>query len=142
MTKLREYIKEIGISIKMSEDEALESIIESHKRQRKIIQNLRDRGLIDFEIFDKFFEAGKILKVHTQPLIKVNTIWKCIEHEDASLIGETCIVKSIEDSPDFNGEGHIELLYSNDFCYIGKLRRFIPNITHVLMVDEKGKLVK
>lgn len=60
--KANEYLKEIGISINIPEDKALEILIDSHRRQREIITNLRDRGVIDFEIFDKFFKAGEILK--------------------------------------------------------------------------------
>lgn len=57
------------------------------------------------------------------------SIWRCID-EDAEERGKLCVVKSIEDNPDYNGDGDIELLYSNGTRYYGKVRRFMLGLTH------------
>jgi hypothetical protein len=57
------------------------------------------------------------------------SIWKCID-EDSESYGRYCVIKEIHDNPEYNGDGEIELLYSNRIRHHGKVRRFIPGITH------------
>lgn len=65
-------------------------------------------------------------------------IWKCIDHSDTELIGRFCIIKYIEDNPDFNGDGSIALLYSDGTKYAGKVRRFVEGITHIYIKKGAG----
>jgi len=56
---IKKYFKEIGINVdlmNMSDDQIIKMLIESHRRQREIIQNLKDKGLIDFEIVEKIYK--------------------------------------------------------------------------------------
>lgn len=66
--------------------------------------------------------------------IKPHTIWKCID-EDSSEYGKYCVIREANTHPDFNGDGDIELLYSNRLKHYGKVRRFIPGITHTYIKD-------
>ncbi|MNW28161.1 hypothetical protein D3C74_49760 [compost metagenome] len=56
------------------------------------------------------------------------SFWRCITEDNKR--GKLCVVKFVDDNPDFNGDGSIELLYSDGSVHYGKVRRFIPGITH------------
>lgn len=57
------------------------------------------------------------------------TMWKCID-KYSDYFGKTCVIISMEDNPDYNGDGTMELLYDgNETCYT-KCRRLVPGITH------------
>lgn len=60
------------------------------------------------------------------------SIWRCIE-ENSPHYKRLCVVKDINDNPDFNGDGTIELMYANGTRHYGKVRRFLPGITHKLV---------
>lgn len=60
----------------------------------------------------------------------VGSVWKCID-EDNQMFNKYCIIKTINNKPEYNGDGTIELLYTDSSKYYGKVRRFIPNVTHV-----------
>ena len=62
--------------------------------------------------------------------VSVGSKWKCID-ERSEHYGKLCIVKYIDDNPDYNGDGTIELLYSDGSSHFGKVRRFMPGHTHV-----------
>lgn len=72
--------------------------------------------------------------------IRPGSIWRNIDttSEDYQRL---CMVMHINDNPDWNGDGEIELLYSNNTRHYGKVRRFMPGITHVL-VKEAAHLVR
>jgi hypothetical protein len=61
--------------------------------------------------------------------VTVGSIWKCID-EDAQSFGRLCVVKYYNDNPDYNGDGDIILLYADGSVHYGKVRRFIPGVTH------------
>lgn len=68
----------------------------------------------------------------------LHSIWKCIDNDD-EMYERYCIVKSIDDDPDYNGEGTIELLYANNIRSYGKVRRFMPGITHRFIKMYEGR---
>lgn len=57
------------------------------------------------------------------------SIWKCID-KGSKHFNQRCEIKEIENDPDCNGDGEILLLYSNGIKHHGKVRRFIPGLTH------------
>ena len=59
----------------------------------------------------------------------IHSIWKCID-KDHDMYNRYCIIKDIDDNPDYNGDGVIELLYADGTKTYRKVRRFIPNVTH------------
>ncbi|KZE79342.1 hypothetical protein AV654_17895 [Paenibacillus elgii] len=69
--------------------------------------------------------------------IKIGSVWECIE-EDSDLFGKFCVVEDIDDDPDLNGDGTIELMYADGSKYYGKVRRFIPGITHKLREEQEA----
>lgn len=82
------------------------------------------------------------------PKPTVDSVWKCID-ESSEYYGKFCMIQYYDDNPDFNGDGTIELLYSNGDVYTGKVRRFMPRITHqfvsatpAIVCKECGKELK
>ena len=65
-------------------------------------------------------------------LPEVGTIWRCID-ENSEFFGQTCVVKESFLNPDFNGDGTLVLMYDDDTEFFTKVRRLIPNITHVFL---------
>jgi hypothetical protein len=61
--------------------------------------------------------------------VSINTVWKCIDEND-EMLNRYCVIKYIDDDPNYNGDGTIELIYADGSKHYGKVRRFIPNITH------------
>lgn len=61
--------------------------------------------------------------------IPEGSVWRCID-EESERHGKICEVVDIHDNPDFNGDGSITLLYDDGEVRVGKVRRFIPGITH------------
>lgn len=73
--------------------------------------------------------------------IKVGSVWRCIDHQDSDLIGQTCTVLSVNNNPDYNGDGDIELRYEDGTLYTGKYRRFVPGITHIQVFENSVYVV-
>lgn len=67
----------------------------------------------------------------------VGSIWRNIDPEDEVDFGRLCMIMSIDTEPDHNGDGTIELLYSDGLTHYGKVRRFIPGITHKYVRQSK-----
>jgi hypothetical protein len=61
--------------------------------------------------------------------IPKDSVWRCID-EEAEEYDQLCIVLEIHDHPDFNGDGDIHLRYDDGSEHHGKVRRFIPGVTH------------
>lgn len=61
--------------------------------------------------------------------ISIGTRWECID-EDSEEYGLQCVITSANTDPVANGDGDLVLQYNNGLVYHGKLRRFIPGITH------------
>lgn len=57
--------------------------------------------------------------------------WRCIDESIDTEYGKVCTVVDIDNDPDHNGEGDIELLYDDGTTHYGKVRRFTPGITHI-----------
>jgi hypothetical protein len=60
--------------------------------------------------------------------------WKCID-EDSNEFNQICTIVSANTDPDFNGDGEIELLYDNGLRHYGKVRRFVPGMTHTRIYE-------
>lgn len=56
-------------------------------------------------------------------MIPVGSIWKCTD-EDYPAYKKYCSVKSVNDGPGWNGEGTINVLYSDNTIGEMKVRRF------------------
>lgn len=62
--------------------------------------------------------------------VEKGSVWRCID-ETSEERGKLCVVKYIDNNPDFNGDGVIILLYSDGTLHYGKVRRFMPGTTHI-----------
>lgn len=64
----------------------------------------------------------------------VGSKWKCID-KSSDVFNLNCTITYIDTNPDLNGDGTIELVYEDGLVFCGKVRRFIPNITHIYIKD-------
>jgi hypothetical protein len=72
--------------------------------------------------------------------VRTGDIYKCIDEEDEKY-GKYCVIKDIDNNPDFNGEQTIVLLYSDRSLSYPKTRRIILGITHKFvrrLINEKS----
>ena len=71
----------------------------------------------------------------------VNSIWKCID-ESNDEYNKFCKIIDIDLNLDHNGDGGIQLLYSDGYTHYGKVRRFIPNVTHIYINKDISEILK
>lgn len=65
-------------------------------------------------------------------LLTVGSAWVCID-EDSEYLGQKCTILYANVDSGCNGDGDIELLYANGLKHYGKVRRFVPGMTHRLI---------
>jgi imidazole glycerol phosphate synthase subunit HisF len=58
------------------------------------------------------------------------TIWKCT-NERSEDFGKLCVVKSVDNNPDYNGDGDVEVMYSDGTELHTKVRRFMLNHEYI-----------
>ncbi|MNC63235.1 hypothetical protein D3C75_1133380 [compost metagenome] len=72
------------------------------------------------------------LKPVTTGRILKGSLWECINPE-AEEFGQKCTVADINDNPDYNGDGDIELLFEDGSKLYKKVRRFWAGVDYKLV---------